>query len=330
MATGTTRHLRDVFIGRCWQYQANQMKNQKKVLNINCRELWNAFTVEFAHRDPCSSNSSLKYSKFFSLLQADANTTLPNAMFYSGSKNLVDDFTFINDDYVVLEETLTGYLLDNLVWCGSATSPDGLNYTLCPKWGDPCDIRYTFWKYASRIFARRAYGTAHTLLNASRSKGTAYHKTGFFRTYEMPELKVDHLVVFVASNVVNPSSEKCGTGSLLELQEDADKRNITVKCIDQPELVLRRFCLKFPRSSHCKKKSNEDKLRKWRIVGITTSVISVILLIVIAVLIVRPRVSRKGDNYNRQHERVQNNNLNYVIDSTGSLSGGQSNGILLA
>ena len=36
-------------------------------------------------------------------------------MFYSGSKELVDHFTHINDDYVVLEETLTGYVISILI-----------------------------------------------------------------------------------------------------------------------------------------------------------------------------------------------------------------------
>ena len=36
---------------------------------------------------------------------------LANSMFWSGLHELISDFTFINDQYIVLEDTMTGYVI---------------------------------------------------------------------------------------------------------------------------------------------------------------------------------------------------------------------------
>lgn len=66
---GTTAHLKDVFIGRCWQYQSISKQNEISVLNtkLNCTELWMKFYDSFAYKNPCEVNVS-SYSKFFEML----------------------------------------------------------------------------------------------------------------------------------------------------------------------------------------------------------------------------------------------------------------------
>ena len=70
---GTTPHIKDVFIGRCYTYQTNQ----KIIGSLNCTELWLAFKGSFAHKDPHEVKIE-DYDYFFALLQVDANATLPN------------------------------------------------------------------------------------------------------------------------------------------------------------------------------------------------------------------------------------------------------------
>ena len=66
---GTTAHLKDVFIGRCWQYQSISEQNKISVLStkLNCTELWLKFYDSFAYKNPCEVNVS-SYSKFFEML----------------------------------------------------------------------------------------------------------------------------------------------------------------------------------------------------------------------------------------------------------------------
>lgn len=72
---GTTPHLKEIFIGRCWKHQ-NDNNNQINY-NINCTQLWTAFRNSFAFKDPCNVTGD-DYNKFFTLLQVDSNKTLSN------------------------------------------------------------------------------------------------------------------------------------------------------------------------------------------------------------------------------------------------------------
>ena len=66
---GTTPHLKNIFIGRCWQYQVLSEHSKIDVLktDVNCTELWEAFTEAFAFKNPCKVNDK-SYEKFFNLL----------------------------------------------------------------------------------------------------------------------------------------------------------------------------------------------------------------------------------------------------------------------
>ena len=41
------------------------------------------------------------------------------------------------------------YLLNDLVWCGSKTSPDGLNYDYCKESSNNCNAMHPAWYEAS-------------------------------------------------------------------------------------------------------------------------------------------------------------------------------------
>jgi len=147
---------------------------------------------------------------------------------------------------------------------------------------------YPAWFQASANFALRASGEATVLLNASRSRNrSAYYSKSFFRSVEMPRLKVDQLNVLVATNADKPVRERCGTQSLIELDMDAKMKNMRTTCVDQPKLVLRVFCLKFPKASQCAPVSflpqdstrESEETMKWRTVGIVLAVVCFLLLV---------------------------------------------------
>ena len=71
-------------------------------------------------------------------------------MFWSGVKELVHEYAADGQRYVTLEDTLIGYVVDGLVWCGQG-SPPGMNYSRCPSWNDcPLEASESFWAAASK------------------------------------------------------------------------------------------------------------------------------------------------------------------------------------
>jgi len=328
---GTSPYLKDMFIGRCWQYETLQANNHVLTEKVNCRDLWTAFYKSFAFKDPCDMDKD-SYENFFNMFKNKNKIT--NALFWSGAGELVHDFTFINDDYIVLEDTLTGNLLNGLTWCGSNTTADGLNYKDCESSGDVCNAMYPAWFQASANFALRASGEATVLLNASRSRNrSAYYSKSFFRSVEMPRLKVDQLNVLVATNADKPVRERCGTQSLIELDMDAKMKNMRTACVDQPKLVLRVFCLKFPKASQCAPVSflPQDSTREseetilWRTICFILIAVAAFLLLIIGIYIIRKYFITKNSNFKYLHnwsfskkpmlssnddELTDNNNIN--------------------
>lgn len=75
--SGTTPHLKDVFIGRCWQYQFLESQNKIDVLktNLNCTMLWLEFHNAFAFKDPCDVTVK-SYETLFSMF--DTSKKIPN------------------------------------------------------------------------------------------------------------------------------------------------------------------------------------------------------------------------------------------------------------
>jgi len=205
----------------------------------------------------------------------------------------------------VLEDTLTGNLLNGLTWCGSNTTADGLNYKDCESSGDVCNAMYPAWLQASANFAVRASGEATVLLNANRSRNrSAYYS----------------------------KSERCGTQSLIELDMDAKMKNMRTTCVDQPKLVLRVFCLKFPKASQCApvrflpqdfRREREETIL-WRTICFIRIAVAAFLLLLIGIYIIRKYFITKNSNFKYLHnwsfskkpmlsnddELTDNNNIN--------------------
>lgn len=107
---GTTPGIKEVFIGRCWQYQGLSHLNKipELTFSVNCTKLWQTFHDSFAYKDACNIKAD-DYKPFFEMLRNPKK--LANSMFWSGLHELISDFTFINDQYIVLEDTMTGYVI---------------------------------------------------------------------------------------------------------------------------------------------------------------------------------------------------------------------------
>lgn len=176
-------------------------------------------------------------------------------MFWSGVKDLAHEYSADGQRYVTLEDTLIGYLVDGLVWCGQG-SPPGMNYSRCPSWMDcPLETSESFWASASKTFASSAKGEVAVMLDGSRSDTPAYRRDSFFSKYELPfldEKAVTRVLVFLTHPLNSPAYESCFNGSLALLEQDVSSRGFEFQCEDDPAAILHLLCADNPSDRECR------------------------------------------------------------------------------
>lgn len=60
---GTDKHLKEIFIGKCWSYQKRFMFQEV----VDCSRLWEVFVAGFAYKEPCDVALE-DYEAFFSMI----------------------------------------------------------------------------------------------------------------------------------------------------------------------------------------------------------------------------------------------------------------------
>ena len=63
---GTTPHLKQIFIGRCWDFVTTKRKNLQDPDKLDCQEMWKVFSKSFAFKGPCDVTYD-DYTPFFNL-----------------------------------------------------------------------------------------------------------------------------------------------------------------------------------------------------------------------------------------------------------------------
>lgn len=256
---GSTPKIKEIVLGRCYEYQLNTIGPKAEKWK-NCNTIWDAFHKAFAHKNPCDPKSS-DYEPFF---KATGMQELSKSLFWSGTYKVAHVYSDSGDRYTTLEDTLAGYLVNGLTWCGkktdllSSTKSDGIDYDSCPD-RSVCDYTTEFWGLASETFARHARGIARVMLNGSRvdSNGTPtpYRRDSFFAKYELPNLQVgkvsELMIIVVHTNDPTGTSVGCDTDSIIMLEKDAKKRGLKVTCYDDPDDVRHILCTDTPLSSKC-------------------------------------------------------------------------------
>ena len=69
---GSTPHLKDIVLGRCWDFQ---VQKQHAVSAKNCSKIWELFYTAFAYKDPCNTTFA-DYKPYFDEVGMDI--VLPN------------------------------------------------------------------------------------------------------------------------------------------------------------------------------------------------------------------------------------------------------------
>ncbi|XP_028824744.1 ADP-ribosyl cyclase/cyclic ADP-ribose hydrolase 1-like isoform X4 [Denticeps clupeoides] len=152
-----------------------------------------------------------------------------------------------------LEDTLVGFMFNDLVWCGQEEKDRGFDFSSCPEWSSCVDHPvYSLWKQASQNFAAAACGNVTVVLNGSIPN--AFNRKSMFGGVELDSLNprmVDHVNIKVVANLEGPYVESCVQGSILELTKVLQKRGFRWTCTDSDVTLMLLQCMKNPRQRCC-------------------------------------------------------------------------------
>lgn len=250
---GSTKHLKDIVLGRCWDFQRQKVHEGA---TKNCSKIWETLYQAFANKDPC--NTTFKhYEPYFEEIGMDI--VKPNkSLFWSGTYKEAHLFSDFDARFTTLEDTMAGWIVNGLTWCGTkANNTDGINYTSCPN-KTICDYLTPFWGQASKRFAEKASGVVRVMVNGTRMESgkqiPAYRNDSFFAKYELPNFhkeRIKRLLILVVHSIDGQELETCNNGSIKRMQEVANRRGIKTKCYDDPDDVRHLLCADYPTSREC-------------------------------------------------------------------------------
>ncbi|XP_060950148.1 ADP-ribosyl cyclase/cyclic ADP-ribose hydrolase 1-like [Limanda limanda] len=211
--------LEATFISRCELFQG-----------YDCQKLWSAFQQAYVGKDPCK----VPMESYDPLIAAAPFKPACNRMmFWSKTKDLVQEFTEKRGCFLTLEETVLGFVLDGLTWCGKEGSSETFT-SGCPGWGE-CENNPvgSFWKRASAAFADVACGDVSAVLNGSIE--TPFSPKSIFGSIE---LKMFNSTKVRSLNIVLVSQENavsnCTNASFKDLQRELDA-GIKYNCKEMAE-----------------------------------------------------------------------------------------------
>uniref|UniRef100_A0A8C3YRU0 ADP-ribosyl cyclase/cyclic ADP-ribose hydrolase 1 n=1 Tax=Catagonus wagneri TaxID=51154 RepID=A0A8C3YRU0_9CETA len=221
---GSTANFREIVLGRCYTY--TQLVHPE--LSTDCRKIEKAFINAFISKDPCSATEE-DYVPLLKL--GDQTVPCDKTVFWSKTKELAHQYTWVQREMFTLENTLLGYIADDLSWCGDADSSE-INHESCPSRRN-CSSNFVsvFWNLLSKRFAENACGMVQVLLNGSISN--AFDKNSTFGRVEVHSLqptKVHTLQAWVVQDIGKTPRDTCSGSSLNDLKLILSRRNIKFTC----------------------------------------------------------------------------------------------------
>lgn len=243
----TTKQFPEIFLGRCLDYTQVIRPGMR---DQDCKKILSAFKSAFISKNPCNITKE-DYQPLVSLVTEaiPCNMTL----FWSKSKDLAHQYTRVQRKMFTLEDTLLGYIADDLSWCGDPSTSD-LNYDSCPHWSENCTNNPVkiFWDAISQKFAEAACGVVQVMLNGSLS--APFYKNSTFGRVELMNLdpkKVHTLQAWVTHDVGAASSDSCSSPSINELKLIVNQRNISFVCYNNYRSVRFVQCVQNPEHPSC-------------------------------------------------------------------------------
>ncbi|KAL2085996.1 hypothetical protein ACEWY4_019316 [Coilia grayii] len=196
---GTTPNLKHIVIGRCYNYITLISAGSR----YDCEGIWREFEEAVVRRTPCSVRMK-DYQRMFRATPQ----TLPcdKLLFWSKTRDLVHSYSAITRHFWTLEDTLVGYMFNDLIWCGKEERDRGFNFSACPEWSKCVNHPvYSLWKQASQNFAEAACGNITVILNGSITN--AFNRKSMFGGVELDGLNprmVNHVNIKVVTNLEGP------------------------------------------------------------------------------------------------------------------------------
>ncbi|XP_066502839.1 ADP-ribosyl cyclase/cyclic ADP-ribose hydrolase 1-like [Hoplias malabaricus] len=248
---GTTPNLKQIVTGRCYEY----ITLIQPGFSYDCEEIWREFEEAVVRRRPCSVRVKDYQRMFWATLQ-----TLPcdRLLFWSKTRELMHSYAAVTGSFWTLEDTLVGFMFNDLIWCGQQERERGFDFQSCPEWS-ACVTHpvYSLWKRASQNFAAAACGNITVLLNGSIEN--AFNRKSMFGSVELDNLNprmVSYVHIKVIPNLEGPVVESCSKGSILELINVLHSRGFRLSCTDRDIALMILQCMKNPRQSSCQTCSN--------------------------------------------------------------------------
>ncbi|XP_065805173.1 ADP-ribosyl cyclase/cyclic ADP-ribose hydrolase 1-like [Labrus bergylta] len=198
--------FRETFMKKCLEFPEEE--------HI-CETIWTNFELAYVGKEKCNF-SDQNYDQL--LAETPFKHPCGKTMFWSKTKDLVHKFTKKRDCFFTLEDTLLGYVLNGLSWCGEK----GNNETFTENCEDclPNPVS-SFWKIASTRFAQYTCEGASVMLDGERKE--PYDSNSFFGGVEVPNLqppRVKNLTVVLVTEEIRA----CTCDSLGTLRKDLDQR----------------------------------------------------------------------------------------------------------
>ncbi|XP_032916449.1 ADP-ribosyl cyclase/cyclic ADP-ribose hydrolase 1-like [Catharus ustulatus] len=245
---GTTKNLSEVILGRCYNFIRVQ---RPELGDKDCQKIWESLKDAFIYKNPCNITPE-DYQPLMEL----ASHPIPcnKSLFWSKTNDLVHRYTKSNTNFLTLEDTLLGYMADNISWCGDPSAP-GINYESCPRRSE-CESnpKSVFWKVASKMFAEAACGVVQVMLNGSIEAG-AFRSTSIFASVEVLNLdpnKVSEVHIWLMQDIGGPQSESCSGRSIQKLKSILEEKNFKVICEDNYRPVQLLQCVQNPDHTDCR------------------------------------------------------------------------------
>jgi platelet/endothelial cell adhesion protein/ADP-ribosyl cyclase 2 len=246
--------LKEVFLGRCWEYQLYHSPHLFATGLKDCNALYEKFLDVFVGKSACGEVFLEDYNEFLDA----ASHPMPEdkSMFWSGTYALGLSYGNRGARAYTLEQSLPGYILNRMNWCGSDESEDGINWESCPLF-KTCEGHAVseYWGAASTNYAKYANGAVTVMLNGSMANGRlAFRDNSFFATVEvvgLPIPVVHTLHIWIINDIGVPPTEQCGMGSPAKLVEVATGLGLEVTCENNPPEIKALLCVDKPESAEC-------------------------------------------------------------------------------
>ncbi|XP_060920320.1 ADP-ribosyl cyclase/cyclic ADP-ribose hydrolase 1 isoform X1 [Labrus mixtus] len=253
---GTTPNIKHIVVGRCYNYITLVNPSSRH----DCEDIWRHFEEAVVRQSSCNVRVEDYHPMFFAMPQ-----TLPcdRFLFWSKTRVLMHSYAAVVGQFWTLEDTLVGYMFNDLIWCGQEEDSD-FDFSSCPEWS-ACRNHpvYSLWRQASQNFAEMACGNITVLLNGSIVN--AFNKKSMFGSVELDSLnphRVDYVNIKVVTNLEGPIIESCGKGSIVDLIQILQSRGFRWTCTDDDQTLMILQCIQNPEQPSCQTYANSLRQKK--------------------------------------------------------------------